>query len=134
MDYYIDVDKRVDKLKKTKPKTKRSESLTGPKHKSKRDTNKGNKKSRPKSMFDYFEQDVILGEKETVYSDEKESPKLRNSFDNNANFCRANIINSPHRLSLCDLTKTTVVQEKTLWDKFRKATSNKKTKACKCFL
>jgi len=99
------------------------------------------KKSRPKSMFDYMGHDVLIGENDVWSSDETtlSSNSIKNTLnlhtkDNNANFCRAKIIGSPHTLSLCDLTKTTVTQEKSLWDRFRKVASNKKAKASKYIL
>ncbi|XP_066934444.1 uncharacterized protein [Clytia hemisphaerica] len=113
-------------------KPQRSESLSTPnKSNNKRsNNNKIKNKTRPKSMFDYFDQE-ILGEdpNDEVWSSEEKDIVQQNNFDNNANFCRAKIMNNAHRLSLCDLTKTTVVQEKTLWDKFSKVAASKKAKA-----
>jgi len=92
-------------------------------------------------MFDYMGHDVLIGENDVWSSDETtlSSNSIKNTLnlhtkDNNANFCRAKIIGSPHTLSLCDLTKTTVTQEKSLWDRFRKVASNKKAKASKYIL
>ena len=116
----------------TYEKPQRSESLSAPKSSNRSNKKSSNKKTRPKSMFDYFDQE-ILGEEpnDEVWSSDEKDMVQQNNFDNNANFCRAKIINNAHRLSLCDLTKTTVVQEKSLWDKFRKVAANKKAKACK---
>ena len=88
------------------------------------------KNSRPKSMFIYSDQDLVIDD--GLMSSEDVSGK-KTSFDNNANnLGREKIINTaPHRLSLCYLSNTTVGQDRTLWDKFRKVTGSKKTKACK---
>lgn len=112
----------------------RSESASVPKKRGAKQT----KKLRPKSMFDYLGHDVMIGEDDVWSSDETTASNnsIKNTLnlhckDNNANFCRAKIIGSPHTLSLCDLTKTTVAQEKSLWDRFRKVAANKKHKASK---
>ena len=92
------------------------------------------KNTRPKSMFIYSDQDLIIDDVLMTSSEDVNGRKT--SIDSNANnLCRGKIINTaPHRLSLCDLSNTTVTiggQDRTLWDKFRKVTSSKKTKACK---
>ena len=117
-----------DENQRTKSVSGRRSGGSSPTH----DTNFKN--SRPKSMFIYSDQNPVIDGVIMTSSEESETSK-KNSFDSNANLCRGKIINTaPHRLSLCDLSKTTVTiggQEKTLWDKFRKVTGNKKAKACK---
>lgn len=102
--------------------------------------NQQRNKRRPKSMFDYIEHDVFIDEKGLWTTTGKNSDtNIRNSLhmttgmqtDDNANFCRTKIINSSHALSMSDLSKTSVVQEKSLWDRIRKGSSNKKSKASK---
>ena len=109
--------------------------------------NKNLKNSRPKSMFNYPDQEVILNANNTNNDVSKTTSlklsKKQRNFDGNANdLCdqqqHGKIIDtSSHRLSLCDLSKVGTLssvgsaQDKTLWDKFRKVAANKKPKGSK---